>query len=226
MSLLLAVLSGAALVLTILAWRMRRADRRRSGARVAALASAIDPGADDHGTPLLFSPERSTFADDHPLLRIAAALVLVVALALIAALVTYDRGQGPALATRAPMTPPLALLSMRHEQRGDTLTVTGLVRNHGTVTADSITAIVFAFDRSGAFVASARAPLDFRTLAPGEESSFRVAVLHVVDVGRYRVSFRDDSGIVRHVDRRKQEASSVASRVSGPVVRPRAAGGL
>jgi hypothetical protein len=55
---------------------------------------------------------------------------------------------------------------------------------------------------SGNFVASGRAPLDFVTLAPGDESPFRVTIPHVNDVGRYRVSFRTESGVVRHVDRR------------------------
>jgi hypothetical protein len=225
MTLLLAAISVSAFVLTIAAWRMRRTDRRRSGARVAALAAAIDPGADE-GTPLLFSPERSSFADDHPLLRLAAAVVLVVALGLIASLVTYDPGTSAAVQARLRRTPPLALLSMRHERRGDTLTVTGLVRNHGRLPAEGITAIVFAFDRSGTFVASARAPLDFRTLGPGEESPFRVAVPHVADVGRYRVTFRDETGVVRHLDRRKQgTSSSVASREGASGVR-RAAGEL
>ena len=227
MSPLLTVIVAAAIVLIVLIWSMRRAERRRSDVRVALLASAIDPGIDDSG-PLLFSPERSSFADDHPLLRVTAAAVLVVALALITALATHDRRESPALEALHPRTPPLALLSMRHEQRGDTLTVTGLVRNHGSVPAESVTAIVFAFDHAGAFVASARAPLDFRTLGPGEESPFRVAVPHVTGVSRYRVSFRDDTGIIRHVDRRKQgsASSAVASRDGASGERARAAGRL
>jgi hypothetical protein len=96
----------------------------------------------------------------------------------------------------------LELLSMRHEREGDTLSVTGLVRNPGGAAARGIIAVVFAFDHGGNFVASGRAPLDFVTLAPGDESPFHVAIPHVSDVGRYRVSFRTESGVVRHVDRR------------------------
>jgi hypothetical protein len=65
-----------------------------------------------------------------------------------------------------------------------------------------VTAVVFAFDRNGGFVASGRAPLDFGSLAPGDESPFVVAVPNVSQVARYRVSFRTGRGIVRHVDRR------------------------
>jgi hypothetical protein len=64
-------------------------------------------------------------------------------------------------------------------------------------------AVIFAFDRSGNFVASGRAPLEFVSLAPGDESPFRVSVPKIGDVGRYRVSFRTEAGVVRHVDRRR-----------------------
>jgi hypothetical protein len=51
-------------------------------------------------------------------------------------------------------------------------------------------------------------------------------VPHVADVGRYRVTFRDETGVVRHLDRRKQgTSSSVASRERASGVR-RAAGEL
>ena len=65
--------------------------------------------------------------------------------------------------------------------------------------------ILFAFDRSGAFVASGRAPLDFSALAPGDESPFVVNVPNVSDVARYRVTFRSGNGVVRHIDRRTDQ---------------------
>ena len=67
---------------------------------------------------------------------------------------------------------------------------------------NGVTAVVFAFDRTGAFVASGRAPLDFSALAPGDESPFVVNVPNVSDVARYRVTFRSGTGVVRHIDRR------------------------
>jgi hypothetical protein len=63
-------------------------------------------------------------------------------------------------------------------------------------------AVVFVFDRDGGFVASGRAPLEFATIARGDESPFQVTIPDVKEVGRYRVSFRTQAGIVRHVDLR------------------------
>ena len=104
---------------------------------------------------------------------------------------------------------------MRHTRDGSTLTVAGLVRNpRAAAPVSRIAAVVFAFDRDGSFVTSGRAPLDFVMLGPGDESPFVVTLPNVGDVGRYRVSFRTDSGIVRHVDRR---ASQVVAAGSHPL---------
>ncbi|HEU5259270.1 MAG TPA: hypothetical protein VFU28_24955 [Vicinamibacterales bacterium] len=106
-----------------------------------------------------------------------------------------------AVANSAPA--PLELMSMRHQRQGTTLTVSGLVRNPSQgVAINGVTAVVFAFDRSGSFLASGRAALDFSALGPGDESPFVVDVPNVSDVARYRVTFRSGSGVVRHVDRR------------------------
>ena len=106
-----------------------------------------------------------------------------------------------AVANSAPA--PLELMSMRHQRQGTTLTVSGLVRNPPQgVAMNGVTAVVFAFDRSGSFLASGRAALDFSALGPGDESPFVVNVPNVSDVARYRVTFRSGSGVVRHIDRR------------------------
>jgi hypothetical protein len=98
---------------------------------------------------------------------------------------------------------PLELMSMRYERQGTTLTVSGLVKNPASgATVKGVTAVVFAFNRNGAFIASGRAPLDFSALAPGDESPFVVNVPNVSDVARYRVTFRSGDAVVRHVDRR------------------------
>jgi len=87
-----------------------------------------------------------------------------------------------------------------------TLTVSGLVKNPaGGATVNGVTAVVFAFNRNGAFEASGRAPLDFRALAPGDESPFVVTVPNVADVARYRVTFRSGDAVVRHIDRRTNQ---------------------
>jgi hypothetical protein len=106
-----------------------------------------------------------------------------------------------AIAMNAPV--PLELMSMRHQRQGTTLTVSGLVRNPSQgIAMNGVTAVVFAFDRNGAFLASGRAALDFSALAPGDESPFVVNVPNVLDVARYRVTFRSGGGVVRHIDRR------------------------
>jgi hypothetical protein len=209
----------AAAVVAVLAWSIVRDDRQRSAARVAALAStALDesatvvaiqgpPEGGDQGdrTPSVIAATRPAAVQGHPLVKVAVGIAMSLALIVFIAM-SGDRHQdGASAPTTVAVTQQdsaLELLSMRHEREGDNLSVTGLVRNPGAGAARGIIAVVFAFDHAGNFVASGRAPLDFVTLAPGDESPFRVTIPHVSDVGRYRVSFRTESGVVRHVDRR------------------------
>lgn len=193
------------------AWHLWQRERERSSARVAALAAAIDPPGEG---ATLFTPDRGALAPEHPLLKVTAGFVLVATALLVFALVTERRPAGPA-ATAAPQ-PSLALLSMRHDQSGATLTVTGLVRNEGPGGAEGVVATVLVFDAAGSFLASGRAPLDTRVLDDGEESPFRVSVPQVRGAARYRVSFRNDSGMVRHLDRRgRPEPAASPARGTG-----------
>jgi hypothetical protein len=101
---------------------------------------------------------------------------------------------------------------MRHTRDGDNLTVSGLVRNpHAGAHATRVTAVILAFNRAGAFINSARAPLDFTTLEPGDESPFVVTIPSAADVGRYRVSFRTDAGVIRHIDRRTSDSTRLSA---------------
>ena len=210
----------AAVVVAVLAWAIVREDRQRSAARVAALAStaldetatgiAVDGAAagglhsEDDRAPSLISSSRPSAVQGHPLVKVAVGVAMSVALIVFIAMSGEHHQESSAAPTpvAARQDGALELLSMRHEREGDTLSVTGLVRNPGGAAARGIIAVVFAFDHAGNFVASGRAPLDFVTLAAGDESPFRVTIPHVSDVGRYRVSFRTESGVVRHVDRR------------------------
>ncbi|MGH9349189.1 MAG: hypothetical protein ACRD26_18195 [Vicinamibacterales bacterium] len=192
------------------AWRLRRDERLRSEARVAALSSAIDAAEPAfhspraaHATmpvPGLFASELSAAARGTPMIRLAAGVAM--ALVMLVAVAMSNRGAaGVGTGPREPA--PLELVSMRHERERDTLRVLGLVRNPpGSGDMTHVSAVVFAFNRAGAFVASGRAALDFTTLEPGDESPFVVTIPGVADVGRYRVSFRTEAGVVRHVDRR------------------------
>ena len=216
----------AAAVVAALAWSIVREDRRRSGARVAALASTaldetatavavdgrdgrfeeVEPWhvASEERAPSLISSSRPSAVQGHPLVKVAVGVAMSLALIVFIAMSGERRDEATTTPTTvaARQDGSLELLSMRHEREGDTLSVTGLVRNPSGAAARGIIAVVFAFDHAGNFVASGRAPLDFVTLAPGDESPFRVTIPHVDDVGRYRVSFRTESGVVRHVDRR------------------------
>jgi hypothetical protein len=206
---LFALLSALAAVLAaIVAWRVWRRERDRSDARVAALASIIDPAP--AGVAMQFSPPRATLEHDHPLLKVAAGFVVVVAVLLLVGLLTDGRGREAAVAAE-PAEPALALLSMRDERENGTLTVTGLVRNQGAAAADGVVATVLVFDRAGTFLASARAPLDTVRLDPGEDSPFRVAVPRARDAARYRVSFRNERGAIRHLDRRPVPPAGVGA---------------
>ena len=105
-------------------------------------------------------------------------------------------------ATAAPA--PLELLSLRHTQEPDRLTITGLVQNpRGAAPLVRVVATAFTFGPDGAFLASARAPIDFTSLASGDESPFVVTVPVSGAVARYRVGFRGEDGtVIAHVDKR------------------------
>ena len=211
----------AAAGFALVTWRTLADDRRRSAARVAALASAIDGGISrtaPAGAPVavasMFTTTPGGSLKSRPLIK--AAVVATMGIAIVVAVAMSSRGKddSPApAASAARQAAPLELVSMRHAREGSSLTVSGLVRNpRAGSPAARITAVVFAFDKDGTFVASGRAPLDFTTLEPGDESPFVVTIPHVANVGRYRVSFRSESGMLRHVDRRSDQMRLAAAR--------------
>ncbi len=91
---------------------------------------------------------------------------------------------------------------MRHALDGETLIVSGLVRNPTTTATPSLSAVISVLGRDGQVVARGESPLDPVVLGPGKETTFRVSVPEVGDPGRYRVAFVNGSQIVPHVDRR------------------------
>jgi hypothetical protein len=136
-----------------------------------------------------------------------AAVILFVVVVSGGYWTVYGGRSAPAATTvSAAGSAPLELVSLRHERRGSRLALTGLVRNPIAGAAlEKLNAVVFLFDQQGSFVSSARADVDFLRLAPGDESPFVISVEAPGSVARYRVSFRNDRGIVPHVDRRGQE---------------------
>jgi hypothetical protein len=104
--------------------------------------------------------------------------------------------------------PSLELLSLQHAQEDGTLTISGLVQNPRDARAlAGVHATVQLFGADGRTVASGRAPIDFTTLAPGDESPFVIRVLVSGAVVRYRVGFRGENDrVLGHIDRRNLEA--------------------
>jgi hypothetical protein len=215
----------AAVGFGIVTWRTLAEDRRRSAARVAALASAIDAGAPPRpaagdkpvAVAAMFTTESGGSLKTRPLIK--AAVVATMAIIIVVFVAMSSRGTPdsssptPVVAAADRQAAPLELVSMRHSREGSALTVSGLVRNpRSGATTTRVTAVVFAFDRDGTFVASGRAPLDFTTLEPGDESPFVVTIPNIASVGRYRVSFRTDAGMLRHVDRRSDQMRLAAAR--------------
>ena len=164
------------------------------------------------GVGELFS-ERAQSSPWGARLGVAAALVALALVVGFAAtsLRSANRGAGaqtaqaPAAAVSAA---PLELLSLRHTQQSQSLTVTGIVHNPKNGSPLSrVAATAYVFGADGAFLSSARAPLDFTTLAPGEDSPFVVTVPVTGEITRYRIGFRaDDGSVIAHVDKRGPDA--------------------
>lgn len=222
LSLILAIAMGVVLF-TVL-----REDRQRSDARVAALAAASarfdlpltpraveaqrEPDEIVHTSNELFAatPEPSPWARR---VGVAAALALVFGgVAYVA--VPARIADPPATSAAAPGTAPLELLTLNHAQQPSGLTISGTVYNpRGGAPVSQVFAAAVLFGPDGNFLTSARAPLDFTTLRPGEESPFVIAVPVAGAVARYRVGFRSaDGSVIAHVDRRADTTAAQSAQ--------------
>jgi len=209
-------LAGALLFYVL---RLTREERDRSDARAAALSELIGEGASDSQSassewsaaevsdpveraPMFGSAATSVEHSRPRLLLVPVIGVLIVGLALTGIYV-WNRPQ-TATAAASVASAPLELVALRHQRQGDTLIVSGLVRNpHAGRPIKGLAAVAFTFDRQGAFLTSGRATLDFPQLGAGDESPFSISVPQSASVGRYRVSFRSEDGVVPHIDRRE-----------------------
>jgi len=215
-----------AITMTVLAWRVLRDDRRRTDARVAALADEIDGGSANRYSEIALNeaphvPVDHLFANadtegERPRPRLAAILgggALVVGT--IGTLLLFATSGARPAASTGPKPKPAAaaaattntgsaleLVALGHEREDDRITVRGIVRNPaGGQALMNVTAVVLLFNQQGGFLTSGRAAIQ-GALAPGGEAPFTVTVPGAAEVGRYRVSFRTGEGIVPHVDRR------------------------
>lgn len=221
-----------AIAMALVVMKLLGDERRRSDARVAALSDMagglkpeVGPGAqgatrfadlalrpDTPGVAgvgdLFAEPKRSS-----PWGRRLAVIGTLAAMILATGFVLTSRGSsstaGAPAAPPAPATPaagvaPLELLSLRHTQDAERLTITGLVQNpRGAASLTRVVATAFAFGPDGTFLAGGRAPIDFTSLSAGDESPFVVIVPVTGAVARYRVGFRAaDGSVIAHVDKR------------------------
>ena len=225
LSLILAIAMGVVLF-TVL-----REDRQRSDARVAALAAA----SARHDLPLAPRATESRREPDpivrtsHELFavstdpspwgrRLGVALALALVFGVAAYIAVPARSAHPAAASAAaPPSLPLELLTLNHTQQPSGLTISGTVYNpRGGAPVSQVFAAVVLFGPDGNFLTSARAPLDFRTLRPGEESPFVITVPVAAEVARYRVGFRGaDGSVIAHVDRRADAPAAQSARSRG-----------
>lgn len=218
-----------AVAMSVIAWRLLREERRRSAARVAALAdlaeqeerreplgrtlpvAASEPEAAVTRASDLFATREP--ATSHRALALAVAAVLIVAT--VAALTRLGgRRTEPDSPVAAARLAPLELVSLRHSKHGETLTIVGLVRNPGEGRElQNVTVVAFVFDQAGVFLASGRTGLEAARLAPGAESPFAVTIANTSAVSRYRIGFRTEDGrVLGHVDRRPPAATTVPER--------------
>ena len=208
------------------AHRLRRNERERSDARVAALANAADAHVPTEAGWMLADGEMQwasepqagitssgserffgTVERDEPTrsrLPIFAAAALIVMLGgTLIFLNTSTSNDHAATVAHVSHNEPLELVALGHARDTSALTITGTVRNPSSgVKMEGLTAVISLLDRTGALVSTKDVPLDYRALGPGEEAPFKVSIPDPGTIARYRVSFRAGSDVVPHVDRR------------------------
>ena len=210
-----------ALVMTvamgIVTWRVVREERRRAAARLSAIAaelkaqgitpSPIDP-PETHPTPpagLFDRPLDSTSGWQRQLAGVGVAGALLVVLILVAVR-AVSSGDAASLDVRenAPHPnerPPVELLTLAHERRDGTLSISGTVRSLQEGADEQLSVLAVAFDVDDTMVASGRTHVQTETLPAGADSSFTIS-LPAQQASRYRISFLADETTVPHLDRR------------------------
>lgn len=231
------------IVLALRVVQLTREERRRSAARVAALTRMADAAAEEDPSFEIDRADEDGLTFDriehvartgdlfathearHPHGEWPQRLGVVVAVAVVVAIATVavrwrattpqpasaNQIAGTASSAQAPGL--LELLSLKHTQGNNTLTITGLVQNpRDGVPLTRVAATAYLFGSDGSLLASGRAPLDFTLLRPGDESGFAITVPVTVAVARYRVGFRGEDGrIIGHVDRRGSATIATAT---------------
>jgi hypothetical protein len=206
---------GLAAIMSVVALRSVREGRRRSDARVAALARDItgedlplhrDPGVSASG---LFAEIQEhektsrvpvTLAAGAAIVAVAFALAVVLSGGRPSAFTRIDAGRGEQETVAGT---PLELIELGHERTADRLTIRGAVLNpQGGREVEPLTALVVLVAKDGRELASGRAPVSGKALQPDTQTTFVVTVPDAPGVARYRVSFEADGRVMPHIDRR------------------------
>ena len=219
LSLFLAISMG------VVAWRLVQEERRRSDARLAALAAELRRdglSSDEDPDPLTTELPTDSVTEEIPAAGgglfsspsepastgwtgVAAALggVAVVVLAVVATVFLLSASDdGDAAGTAEAIRPPLDLIELRHVEAGPFLDISGSVRNPPEAAAvERLSVVAMAFDEAGTLIATRRTPVEHPALAAGADSGFIVRLL-AAGVNRYRISFLFDDSTIPHVDRR------------------------
>lgn len=221
---------AVATIMGVVLARTLRDERRRSDARVSVLMElaadgvaadgvAADGVHDDLALRLPASPasldggQELFHAHDEPSAWPRRAAVAGALAALVTVIVvgwSAIRRDGPvtAAADRVAAAAPLELLSLGDSQDAGALTISGVVLNPAAGPSQArVTVAVLVYGADGAVLTSGHAPIDFTTLAPGDESPFSVRLPLAGAAARYRVSFRGGNDEpLGHVDRRNPDA--------------------
>ena len=222
LSLLIAIAMG------VVTYRLVREERRRSDARVAALAEELrrDAGAgpappnpetpasaEDEADLHLFDPApESTSTLANRLAAFGASVVLVVTVLAVGFFGLSRDGE-----ERAPdgPHPPIELLALEHDTAGPLLAISGSVRNPADAAGVAeLFVVAMAFDETGAMVASRRTRIAAPLLTPGTASPF-VVEIPAEGISRYRISFAIDNATVPHVDLRPEIRQPAPTELQG-----------
>jgi hypothetical protein len=218
-----------ALAMGVVLFTVLREDRQRSDARVATLVAAsaqFDLPLASRSAELLRDPDQivptatdlfAVSAEPSPWLRrLGVAAALTVVIGAVGYVLLPAKTAAPSAAAAASPAVPLELLALSHTQQPSGLTISGTVYNpRGATPVSQVFAAAVLFGPDGNFLTSSRAPLDFTTLRPGEESPFVITIPVAGTVARYRVGFRAaDGSVIAHVDRRA-DATAAQNAPSG-----------
>lgn len=205
----LGIVTVLALLMTIgmgvVTWNLVREERRRSAARLAALAAELGdrPSAsvEPPNTPTALFEFRSEETGERTRRLAGFAVAGGVVVAIVSVVLMFPTGQETEVAPEDPVL-PVELLVLTHTRQDGMLAISGTVRNPESGRAErDLTVMALALDDDGDVVATGRAPVEQDGLAAGTESTFAVS-LPAEDATRYRISFLFEDTTVPHLDRR------------------------